>query len=542
MCRDEGVCAHSVYGPPLYADNTMTFGIHTGQALRKTGQLAALALGVYRANADVSETHWLEWKTDLDFGSAAGRFALARTILGFANRDPVEAARDCGGEAYVLVGVEPGTLTDVKYFDPAVLYQKLKHYVEGPFWAPEYVEVEGKRVLVVSVGPPSPGDRIHTLVNTYNNAKSGTVFYRGPGLTEPADHRQMIMLQNRLVEPRPETPTERLKNSVSSGQIIEVADLVEGAVTGVINAVTDTARFPVTFADRTPVGALKEVIAAAEQYGAVLTPLFEVISVGCRWGRPKHDRIWTDAITRLSEPRRPGQRVASTIDLPAGPVQMLTTYDGRLHSLSVLPATLTLYAGTIAALDGDNYGAIRALTTDAMVSASVDTAVSTKVPVITMIGPWDAIPDEIDIVGLRAAQTEPELPDHLLARIASGEFRKRRFAWSTYLFNVLDGTVGRHRYAELFDKAETLFSLILVDLMLHHRQPFVQPWLGRFVDSESWRFEDSQAGRFLSAAVTQGSAWPPLVAGLFGGQADRARVAVEYLVPEIREASRRGPT
>jgi hypothetical protein len=220
---------------------------------------------------------------------------------------------------------------------------------------------------------------------------------------------------------------------------------------------------------------------------------------------------------------------------------MLTTYAGRLHSLSVLPATLTLYAGTIAALDGDNYGAVRALTTDALVSASINTAVSTKVPVITRIGPWDAIPDEIDLVALRAAQTEQELTDHLLAGIANGDFRKRRFAWSTYLFNVLDGTVGRHRYAELFDQAEMLFSLILVDLILHLRQPVVEPWLGRFVDSDSWRFEDSAVGRFLNDAATQGPAWPPVVAGMFDGQPDRARVAVEYLAPAIRKASHRGP-
>jgi len=515
----------------------MSFGIDTGQALSTTAQRTALASAIYRADGNASETQWLEWKTDVDLGNAAGKFALSRAILGFANRDPVDAARDCGGEAYVLIGVQPGTLTDVPYIDPASLSQKLKHYVDGPFWTPEYVDVDDKRVLVVAVAPPAPGDRIHTLVNTYNNYGSGTVFIRGAALTEPANHRQMVMLQERLLAPRAETPIERFKNAVVKGQVIEVADTVEEAVTTVLNTVTDAAEFPAAFTDHTPVGELKEVIAAADRYAAVVAPLLQVIGVGCRWGSLEHDRIWTEAIARLGEPRTPGQRVASTVRSPVGPVQMMTTHNVRLHSLSVLPATLTLYAGTIAALDGNNYGAVRALTTDAKVRPSVNTAVPATVPVIARIGPWDAVPDEIDIVGLRASQTEQELTDHLLVRIANGEFRQRHFAWSTYLFTALDGTVGRHRYPELFDCAEMLFSLILVDLQLYHRQPYVEPWLGRFADSKRFRFEDSAAGRFMNDALAQGPEWPPVAAGMFGGQADRVRAAVEGLARVLPRAS-----
>ena len=58
--------------------------------------------------ADQPGTHWLECKSTLDFGPRLIG-SPRRANIAFANRDPVSAGRDCGGEAYLVVGVAGAT-------------------------------------------------------------------------------------------------------------------------------------------------------------------------------------------------------------------------------------------------------------------------------------------------------------------------------------------------------------------------------------------------------------------------------------------------
>jgi hypothetical protein len=91
-----------------------------GRPLRGVEQLAALVAHVHRAHPK-NETDWLEWKTGLDLTSAAGRFEVARQILGFANRDPDVARRHAGGLAYLILGIEPGNPCGQSLIDNADL-------------------------------------------------------------------------------------------------------------------------------------------------------------------------------------------------------------------------------------------------------------------------------------------------------------------------------------------------------------------------------------------------------------------------------------
>jgi hypothetical protein len=80
----------------------MSPSFDTSEPLATPQRLTELAEAI--VGAAVSETHWLDWKSSLDFSAPAGPYAVARTIIAFANRDPVVAARVCGGEAYLVVG------------------------------------------------------------------------------------------------------------------------------------------------------------------------------------------------------------------------------------------------------------------------------------------------------------------------------------------------------------------------------------------------------------------------------------------------------
>ncbi|MEM6108468.1 RNA-binding domain-containing protein [Mycobacterium sp. 050272] len=174
--------------------------IDTTRALRTDEELLALVEAIHSSPRIAQETNWLEWKSSLNLGVVEGRFAVAKAILGFANRSVAEAQRACEGVAYMVVGVEPGSAAGVANIDHASLSQGLKTYVDGVRWSLHYVEFVGVTVLVIVIEAPRSGDPIHTLQKTYDKHYAGTVFHRGAAQTEPAGPKVIAMLQERLLE------------------------------------------------------------------------------------------------------------------------------------------------------------------------------------------------------------------------------------------------------------------------------------------------------------------------------------------------------
>jgi hypothetical protein len=139
-----------------------------------------------------SETNYLEWKGTLDLGEKSALAKIAGAVLGFSNRMPDVAARALGGCAYVLVGVEPGALAGVTPVDAANLEARLVAYVGANVqWRPDYVEVDGETVLVVTVEPPRWGEPAHPVRKTFTDGgktvlKDGDVLVRHHASTDPA--------------------------------------------------------------------------------------------------------------------------------------------------------------------------------------------------------------------------------------------------------------------------------------------------------------------------------------------------------------------
>src|SRR5262245_55169541 len=66
------------------------------------------------------EQSWLEWKSSLDLRSKEHIASIvAKAVLAFANRDPVEAARTVGGIGILIIGLEPGQVHGVSSIDNA---------------------------------------------------------------------------------------------------------------------------------------------------------------------------------------------------------------------------------------------------------------------------------------------------------------------------------------------------------------------------------------------------------------------------------------
>lgn len=148
------------------------------------------------------ESEWLEWKTELDLDTKPGCFQVAKAILGMANRPVEVATRTCGGYGYVAVGVEPDNLAGVDIPDPSQWIHRVEGYLKGetgPAWEWMIVPVDGENVLVVTVNPPQDGDPLWPLRKELGNYRSGTLFVRKPGMTEPALAEDIDALGCRLL-------------------------------------------------------------------------------------------------------------------------------------------------------------------------------------------------------------------------------------------------------------------------------------------------------------------------------------------------------
>jgi hypothetical protein len=182
----------------------VSIDIDTARPLRRPAELKGLVEAVFAALAQ-DEAEWVEWKGPLDLMSAEAEFSIAKQILGSANRPVDRAARFMGGLGYVIVGAEPGDVAGINPIDADILEAKLAKYLgpAPPVWAPTYLTVDGKHVLVIVVEPPKWGDPTFLLHKAWKppqrgqGANEATVFIRGQAGTKPATATEALALQER---------------------------------------------------------------------------------------------------------------------------------------------------------------------------------------------------------------------------------------------------------------------------------------------------------------------------------------------------------
>jgi hypothetical protein len=140
----------------------------------------------------VKETDWLEWKSRADLGQRLWQARAARFILAAANRPRASAAGPHEGQAFLVLGVEPGQAHGTNTVDPAVVGQGLARYLGtvGPAHSLEYVAVQGVTVAVVIVPPPSPGTRPYLARGTLSadrpEIQDGRIYIRRSGISTEA--------------------------------------------------------------------------------------------------------------------------------------------------------------------------------------------------------------------------------------------------------------------------------------------------------------------------------------------------------------------
>jgi hypothetical protein len=210
--------------------------LDTSHPLRSHDELVGLIRAVAAAEPQ-DENRALEWKSGyFDLLLPEASFALARAVLGLANRPVLEARTQFRGLGYVVVGAEPGKIYGQKVPDSAVLLNAIRRYTgpSRPAWDPRTVSVDGTQVLVIIVEAPSPGDRIALLRKSYQPLKGalvpeGTIFVRHPGATERATREDIEILEERLLDGISTATESAQKEEQRQRQRALIADMVHAA-------------------------------------------------------------------------------------------------------------------------------------------------------------------------------------------------------------------------------------------------------------------------------------------------------------------------
>jgi hypothetical protein len=194
----------------------VALNIDTSRPLRTQRQLGDLLTAIDGANAS-DESYSVEWKSALDLRKAAGHFSVAKCILGMGNRPVRKSLPMFEGCAYMVVGMEPGSVVGVDVPDYADLQPWIETYTgtDGPDWSPQQVTYKGVTVLVITIESPRDGDQAHPLRKTYSpppktadgkkpprGYSEGTLFVRHLAKSEPASTADIRELEQRLLAGR----------------------------------------------------------------------------------------------------------------------------------------------------------------------------------------------------------------------------------------------------------------------------------------------------------------------------------------------------
>jgi len=299
---------------------------------------------------------------------------------------------------------------------------------------------------------------------------------------------------------------------------LDVEDLVLDAASDCLEVITDSDRYPLRLLTSSKIEAVRLVANQALQYFQDMEPFLELLVEGCASGTPEQDPLWTRAI----------QNVIPTSEHLSGTESLL--------NLRRLPPVIALYAAAIATTDRSRYGALKAVAIDTRVKLLE----GSRVPLVGRAHP--ALPFESQAAMATAAALlaqDSELSDETIVGLFEGRTGIRHTPVEDMLFAQLRPLFRRSipndaDYTETWIRAELLLGVLAEDLDLNWDRK--NGWVyGPNFGSFTWR---NQAGmrdetveqQFLREIEEAGESWPPLRAGLFGGELERAVASARSFV------------
>ncbi len=254
------------------------------------------------------------------------------------------------------------------------------------------------------------------------------------------------------------------------------------------------------------------------QYDSMMESLLALVTYGCRWGEPRHLDLWVRCIDRMAGILGEDLGFAPGIDLRS------------------YPATLLLFGGGIASVAAGRYDSLYALFEK------------------TSVRRWGepSLPAALILHGtarLMFPQGSYSLDD-FMSRLMNPEVRYT--PTSDHIHEVLREPMrgiepDNYKYELLFDRLECLLALTVGHLQAGpvKRLPHIAearpslPLLGipMPVGRFGWRRNNhpDMLGSLRTEQTSLGTIWPPLAAGMFGGDVQRFQGLVGSLESRVRE-------
>lgn len=329
---------------------------------------------------------------------------------------------------------------------------------------------------------------------------------------------------DRLGEPHP-LDTQALVASVKAAvgrpeKRVDLEDLVVGAANSVHDSIRDDTAFPSTAPSAADIGFARHFMEQARRYDAAVLPLVAALVAGVTWGSTADEALWARAVDRVANTDR--------------------AYGGEevLLNLRRLPALLCVYAVGLAAVDRDNFGALRAVSTDVEFRG-----ITGRVPLLGALHPGRVLYDDLGAQGLALEVETGKVPtdedlEALRTRRRGAKFTPASNVLHAWLREPLRPTIPNDdRYTEAFDRLEIILALVAADVETQTADYTDGPAFGGF----TWRYKYDPVPpeqRVKAEFDTAGPGWPPLVGGLLGGSADRTAAAFDALIGGAAEARR----
>lgn len=252
--------------------------------------------------------------------------------------------------------------------------------------------------------------------------------------------------------------------------------------------------FPVSGTEPVP----SDILERVRKYEEMSAVLIGVLATGCYYGTPEHERLWVDAIKRVGNP--PADSSGYTF----------------LIKMRKYPALLLWYSASLGAIASQNFAMLNTLLSGLELRGRHK---SETEPIAVALHPSDVIEDST-FSWMRNDKQRwfTPLSDHI--------FSVLREPLRAYLDDDLE-------YDEAFDRFEFIRALVELD----SGNPLGGwPTIGRF----GWKISRFDGGirRLVSAEISRfQQKWPPLQAGMFGGDLNRLVTAQKKLDEQLGKLS-----
>ncbi|WNV83498.1 toll/interleukin-1 receptor domain-containing protein [Umezawaea sp. Da 62-37] len=310
---------------------------------------------------------------------------------------------------------------------------------------------------------------------------------------------------------------------------IQLDDLISHETQRVLQAMRDEKRFPLQRLEGTTVEQVVQCANVVSSYCRLISPLCASLQVAVRWGEIQTLTPWASALKAIArEAMKPKNGVSGLIELQ--------------H----VPALLGTFTVALAAVGQGRWDNLKALLIDVMLPAKYGDGLDHLIQIENPWAPFGSLNDLVPNVVARAAKTDED-PFAAFDAFTENRVGKYKTPVADWLHAVLrshfaDQFADDSDYDDAFDRTEVALGVLSQDLdnvraaSLGNTRSGRSYWFGR----STWRanYGTGAAGVMAAEIEVGGLLWPPLSAGLFGGQLDRATVAAKNYVEQFGQMRR----